>query len=85
MNKIKLIEKAQRKLEECINLIEEAISDTSDKNHIEAYLVDHLKIFLGNDHGFCSDNLNLDKVMQMLQDEDEDEYEDEDEDEDNWK
>ncbi len=62
--KIDLLINAQEKLFECIELLEDAVGD--DKN-VNTYLIDHLKIFLSNDHGFLSNNLNIDKVIEDIQ------------------
>lgn len=71
---------AQEHLYEAIRLIETYVSQTDDHN-AEAYLLDHLRIFAGREHGFLSRDLNLDDLIERLDernDEDEDEAEIED-------
>lgn len=64
---------AQEHLNEAINLLETYVGQTGDHN-AEAYLVDHLKIFAGRNHGFLSRDLNIDDLIERLN-----EYEDEEE------
>ena len=66
-NRIRLLEMAQEKLNEVIQMLE--IATKGDRN-TEAYLLDHLKIFASNDHNFLSDNLNFDKVIQHYREDD---------------
>jgi len=47
--KIVLLRNAQEKLFECIELLEEAVGE--DRN-VQAYLIDHLKIFASEGMGF---------------------------------
>lgn len=62
--RVELLERAQELLEASITLIEEA---TEDNANVREYLVNQLKCFASNRHGFLSDNLNLDKVIMMYE------------------
>ena len=67
MNKderLELLYDAQDKLNECIDLLEQADGENS---HTKAYLIDHLKIFASNDHGFLSRDLNIDELIDRVQ------------------
>ena len=72
------LEEAQEKLYECIELLEAVANDTND-DHARAYLIDHLKIFAGEGHGFMSNDFNIDKWKEQLNNPEEDEYPDEEE------
>lgn len=61
---------AQEHLNEAISRIETYVRATGD-SYAEAYLLDHLKIFAGRNHGFLSSDLNLDDLIEQLN-----EYED---------
>ena len=74
-NRKELVEEAQEKLFEVIELLEEACEGDSEA---EAYIVDHLKIYASANHGFCSRDLNLDELKEKYSSE-EDEEEDEEE------
>ena len=69
VSKVELLERAQQLLEASITLIEAA---TKGDANTKAYLVDQLKTFVKEDHGYLCSNLNLDKVMRKYQGEDED-------------
>jgi len=73
--RVELVEEAQEKLFEVIELLEEACEGDSEA---EAYIVDHLKIYASANHGFCSRDLNLDELKEKYSSE-EDEEEDEEE------
>ena len=64
--KLDLLYDAQDKLNECIELLEQA---EGNNLNTKAYLIDHLKIFASNDHGFLSDDLNIDKLIDRVQQE----------------
>ena len=64
---------AQEHLNQAISLLESYVRETGDHN-AEAYLVDHLKIFAGRNHGFLSRDLNIDDLIERLN-----EYEDDEE------
>jgi len=68
--KVELVEEAQEKLFEVIELLEEACEGDSDA---EAYIVDHLKIYASANHGFCSGDLNLDDLKERYSSDEEDE------------
>ena len=72
--KVELVEEAQEKLFEVIDLLEEACE--GDPN-AEAYLVDHLKIYASANHGFLSGDLNLDELKERYSSEEEEEEEEE--------
>jgi len=61
--KVDLLREAQEKLFEAIELIEVAVGDNAN---VQAYLIDHLKIFASEGHGFLSGDLNIDKVIENL-------------------
>ncbi len=56
---------AQEHLNQAIALLDFYVRATDDHN-AEAYLVDHLKIFAGRNHGFLSRDLNLDDLIERL-------------------
>lgn len=60
-----LIFEAQEHLQQAIGLLETYVRETHDRN-AEAYLVDHLKILAGRDHGFLSRDLNFDDLIHRL-------------------
>lgn len=66
-----LIYDAQEHLQQAIALLETYVRETRDGN-AEAYLVDHLKILAGRDHGFLSRDLNLDDLLERLDERGED-------------
>jgi hypothetical protein len=70
-----LIIDAQHLINEAIRLLELYVRETRDAR-AQAYIVDHLKIIAGRDHGFLANDLNLDNLLESL-----DEYEPEDEEE----
>ena len=72
--KVKLVEEAQEKLFEVIELLEEACEGDSNA---KAYLVDHLKIYASANHGFLSGDLNLDELKERYSSEEEEEEEEE--------
>lgn len=63
---------AQEHLNEAIRLLETYVRQTDDRN-AEFYLVDHLKIFAGRNHGFLSSDLNIDDLIARLDESDEEE------------
>ena len=67
---------AQEHLYEAIRLIETYVSQTNDHN-AEAYLLDHLRIFAGRNHGFLSNDLNLDDLIDQLAEGDDEDDEEE--------
>jgi hypothetical protein len=66
-NRIHLLELAQEKLGECIRLLELACDGDGNA---EAYLVNQLKIFKDDEHGFLCDNLNIDRLIKRYDEED---------------
>lgn len=65
---------AQEHLNEAISLLEAYVRQTGDA-YAEAYLLDHLRIFAGRDHGFLSGDLNLDDLIEQLNETNEEEDE----------
>ena len=70
-----VLTEAQEHLFAAIRLIETYVSATDDRN-AEAYLLDHLRIFAGREHGYLSRDLNIDDLLERLDDRD-DETDDE--------
>lgn len=68
---------AQEHLTEAIRLIENYVRLTNDYA-AEAYLLNHLQIFAGNDHGFLSSDMNLDDLIDSLDETDADEDDEDD-------
>ena len=66
--KLEMLEEAQNKMYDVIDLIEEAIQGSKHQANTEAYLLDHLKIMTSSDHGFLSDDLNLDDLKTQIED-----------------
>ncbi|MEX0704115.1 MAG: hypothetical protein WD069_18585 [Planctomycetales bacterium] len=60
------VEMAQIALQFAIGLLEDVVEATDDR-HAEAYCVDHLKIMAGENHGFLSDDFNLDRWVAQLE------------------
>ena len=58
---------AQDLLNQAIRHIETYVNATGDSN-AEAYLLDHLRIFAGREHGYLSRDLNLDDLIERLDD-----------------
>ena len=61
--KIKLLRKAQEKLFQVIETIEEVFPDDDEVN---AYLIPRLKIAASEDHDFLTDALNIDKLIRII-------------------
>jgi hypothetical protein len=72
-NRIHLLELAQEKLNDCIRLLELACTDDG---YAKAYLIDHLKIYASNNHGFLSGDINIDKLIEKYRERREDDEED---------
>ncbi len=72
------IRNAQELINEALGILDTVVRQTGDR-HAEAYIVDHLKILAGEDHGFLSCDYNLDKWIEDLESEGECEDEDEQE------
>ena len=67
--KVELVEEAQEKLGEVIELLEVACKgDESAK----AYIIDHLKIMTTSGHGFCTNDISLDDLIERYESDDED-------------
>ncbi len=74
-----LLFEAQEHLNEAIRLLDNYVRETGDSN-AEAYIVDHLRIYAGRDHGFLSRDLNIDDLLERVDDREPDEADDEAED-----
>jgi hypothetical protein len=69
MNRKERVEKifeAQDLINEAIELIEDAISGTANEMNTTAYILDHLRIIVSDDHGFCTSSKNLSDVIEEL-------------------
>ena len=62
--KIELLRKAQRKLFEVVEIIEEVFPD--DRN-VKAYLIDHLRIYASGEHGFLTSDPNIDELIEKIE------------------
>ena len=62
-----LLDEAKESLQECIGNIEDAIKDTELEDNAKAYLVDQLKIHVDSEHGFLSDDLNIETLKEQLE------------------
>ena len=71
-----LLYEAQEHLNEAIRLLDNYVRETGDSN-AEAYIVDHLRIYAGRGHGFLSDDLNIDDLLERLDESDERDDDDE--------
>ncbi len=56
---------AQDHLNQAIDLIENYVRRTGD-GMAEAYILDHLRIFSSSNHGFISDDMNIDDLITGL-------------------
>ena len=54
------IEDAQILIYQAIEILEEVLQDDA---YAQTYLLDHLKILAGSNHGFLSRDLNLDELI----------------------
>ena len=70
IDKINLVEQAQEKLTEAIDLLEEAVSDNGYAN---AYLIDQIKVLTSGNYNFLSADFNCDKLIEQLREEDKEE------------
>jgi hypothetical protein len=70
-----LLYEAQEHLNEAIRLLDNYVRETGDSN-AEAYIVDHLRIYAGRDHGFLSRDLNIDDLLERVDDHEPDEADD---------
>ena len=75
---IEILDSAQGDLYEVIQSLEYVANQTNDQ-HAHAYLIDHLKIMAGEGNGFMSNDFNIDKWKEQLNNPEEDEYHDEEE------
>ena len=62
--KVDMVREAQEKIYEAIELLNEAVGDNT---HTRAYLIEQLQILAGEGHGFLSNDLNCDKVIEGLE------------------
>ena len=71
-----LLYDAQAELLNAIEHLETYVRESGD-SQAEAYIVDHLKIFAGRNHGFLSNDLNLDDLIDQLAEGDDEDDEEE--------
>jgi len=69
------IELAQELLSACIDLCKEAADERNDV-HAKAYIVDHLRVYLDNQHGLLDRSFNLEKWIDQIRNEDKNDDED---------
>ena len=62
--KVYLVREAQEKIFEAIEILDEAVGDNM---HTRVYLIEQLQIIAGEGHGFLSNDLNCDKVIDELE------------------
>lgn len=63
---INKVEVAQKLLGAVIDLLTDVVKETNDKS-AEAYVVDHLKVIASGNHGFLSNDMNLDDWIEHLE------------------
>lgn len=63
---IEQLEDAQTKLREAHEILADVARETDD-GHAKAYLVDHLAIFIDSEHGFLSQDFNVQKWIEQIQ------------------
>jgi hypothetical protein len=61
--KLDLLADAQEKMFEIIEILEAVFPNDGNVN---AYMIDHLKIAASEGHGFLSNDLNFDKLMERV-------------------
>lgn len=67
MTRIELIEIAQQKLEQVIEILEVGFGEDT---HAQTYLTDHLKARLNSHHGFMTSDMNFDDLYDRYCDDD---------------
>lgn len=65
--KVDMLEEAREHLQQAIELIEGVFPDDA---YVKAYMIDHLRIRAGGDHGFLSNDLNIDSLIDRVNDAD---------------
>lgn len=63
--RLDMLEEARDHLQQAVDLIEKVFPNDE---YVKAYMIDHLKIRTGNDHGFLSDDLNIGKLIDRILD-----------------
>jgi hypothetical protein len=63
--RLDMLEEAREHLQQAVDLIEQVFPDDE---YVKAYMIDHLKIRVGCDHGFLSGDLNIDSLIDRIQD-----------------
>lgn len=58
--KLDMLEDAREHLQQAIELIEQVFPNDE---YVKAYMIDHLRIRAGSDHGFLSGDLNIDDLI----------------------
>jgi len=67
--RIMLLQEAQEDLQNAIDKIESAIEGTRQQGYTKAYLVDHLKIRVDSNHGYLTNDINIDTVIEEIEEE----------------
>lgn len=62
---IEKLEQAQEKMYEAWELIDEYCRESNDRN-TEAYIADHLRVLINNEHSFLGNDRNLSEVIHEL-------------------
>lgn len=71
-----MLTEAREHLQEAIDLLEQVFPDDG---YVQAYMIDQLKIRASSGHGFLSGDLNMDKLIEMVENESDDDDFDEEE------
>lgn len=61
--RLDMLEEARDLLNQAIELIEQVFPNDE---YVKAYMIDHLKIRAGGDHGFLSSDLNIDSLIKRI-------------------
>jgi len=61
--RLDMLEEARDLLNQAIELIEQVFPNDE---YVKAYMIDHLKIRVGDDHGFLSGDLNIDSLIKRI-------------------
>ena len=69
--RIEMIEEAQEKMLDAIELVQKAVKNTENERNTEAYWISHAKILASDNHGFLSKDKNLDTIIEELREEQE--------------
>lgn len=76
--RIEALEEARNLIKQAIELIKDAIEDTSIEDRAEAYILPSLKMCLGSGHGYLgSQPCNIDEMIEDIEEDEEDNLEEE--------